>query len=146
MSTDTDDYFDGEAWTCTRCDGDGEIMFCPDDICRGSGDCRHGDGMMTCPACHGTGEIAARATPNAPGDAELRELREQVCRHLLDEMREALASDEALLPDVVSGEGRVYYSTRIAIRKEMLRALSTSDALAPTPHPHRRPEGGNDEQ
>ena len=32
-----------------RCDGNGIIITCPDDVCRGAGHCRHGDGMKLCP-------------------------------------------------------------------------------------------------
>ena len=40
---------------CDRCDGEGEIVVCPDDMCRARGSCMHGDGMVTCPDCGGTG-------------------------------------------------------------------------------------------
>lgn len=32
-----------------RCDGSGLYVVCIDDICRGLGECIHGDGMATCP-------------------------------------------------------------------------------------------------
>ena len=35
---------------CPHCD-DGRIVVCIDDICRGSGHCRHGDGEILCPHC-----------------------------------------------------------------------------------------------
>ncbi len=38
---------------CYRCDGAGEILVCPDDMCRGAGECIHGDGTVMCPACGG---------------------------------------------------------------------------------------------
>ena len=41
---------------CMNCDGKGEIMVCIDDMCIGSGECMHGDGMIICPACKGLGE------------------------------------------------------------------------------------------
>lgn len=46
--------FDGD--TCQRCDGEGEIMVCYDDLCQGQGYCIHGDGYAPCPACNGAGE------------------------------------------------------------------------------------------
>lgn len=33
---------------CGNCE-DGMIVVCIDDICRGSGECFHGDGMAVCP-------------------------------------------------------------------------------------------------
>lgn len=52
------DYSDDDidASGCYRCGGAGEIVVCIDDICRGSGECFHGDGMAICPVCEG-GEI-----------------------------------------------------------------------------------------
>ena len=38
---------------CNRCDGDGWIVVCIDDLCRGAGECMHGDGMALCPECQG---------------------------------------------------------------------------------------------
>jgi len=32
-----------------RCDGSGWYVVCIDDICRGRGECMHGDGMAECP-------------------------------------------------------------------------------------------------
>src|SRR6185436_19397071 len=32
-----------------HCNGDGWIVVCVDDMCRGSGECIHGDGMALCP-------------------------------------------------------------------------------------------------
>ena len=58
-----EDVYDGyddeysETHTCQRCDGEGEIVVCMDDMCRGAGTCFHGDGMEICPVCHGEGEI-----------------------------------------------------------------------------------------
>ena len=51
-----DEFDDGYPWPCGRCDGSGEILICPDDICHGLGECMHGDGMITCPSCKGSGE------------------------------------------------------------------------------------------
>lgn len=42
---------------CLRCNGEGFIVVCIDDICRGSGNCMHGDGEVVCPECDGEGEI-----------------------------------------------------------------------------------------
>ena len=42
---------------CQRCDGQGEIMVCIDDICHGLGECIHGDGYATCPNCKGVWRI-----------------------------------------------------------------------------------------
>jgi hypothetical protein len=36
---------------CLRCGGDGTIIICPDDMCRGAGECMHGDGEIPCPEC-----------------------------------------------------------------------------------------------
>lgn len=47
-----DDYCDD---SCLRCDGEGTIMVCIDDICHGLGYCIHGDGEIACPNCRGTG-------------------------------------------------------------------------------------------
>jgi len=47
-----------DGWsTCLRCDGEGFIIICPDDMCQGAGECIHGDGEMLCPDCHGEGEV-----------------------------------------------------------------------------------------
>jgi len=43
--------------TCWKCYGEGFIVICIDDICRGSGECMHGDGEILCPDCKGDGEI-----------------------------------------------------------------------------------------
>lgn len=43
--------------TCPECHGEGFIVTCIDDICRGSDYCIHGDGEETCPRCGGEGEI-----------------------------------------------------------------------------------------
>lgn len=57
MTTQEDDELYEESPTCGRCNGEGVIMVCIDDICRGLGECIHGDGYRTCPDCKGKGEI-----------------------------------------------------------------------------------------
>ena len=42
---------------CHRCDGSGFVLTCIDDMCRGAGECMHGDGESICPECHGDGEF-----------------------------------------------------------------------------------------
>ena len=41
--------------TCQRCSGEGEVLVCIDDMCRGAGECFHGDGLDVCPSCNGAG-------------------------------------------------------------------------------------------
>lgn len=36
---------------CWKCGGEGFIVVCVDDMCRGSGHCIHGDGEEACPVC-----------------------------------------------------------------------------------------------
>jgi hypothetical protein len=38
---------------CNTCWGEGFIVVCVDDMCRGAGECMHGDGEIVCPECHG---------------------------------------------------------------------------------------------
>lgn len=38
---------------CARCGGEGIIVICVDDMCRGAGECMHGDGEIICPDCNG---------------------------------------------------------------------------------------------
>jgi hypothetical protein len=38
---------------CNTCNGDGFIVTCIDDMCRGAGECFHGDGESVCPECGG---------------------------------------------------------------------------------------------
>jgi hypothetical protein len=38
---------------CQRCGGEGFIVVCIDDMCRGAGECMHGDGEIVCPDCKG---------------------------------------------------------------------------------------------
>jgi hypothetical protein len=52
--------------TCYECNGEGFVVICIDDICRGSGNCMHGDGEDLCPVCGGEGEIG----PDYDGDEE----------------------------------------------------------------------------
>lgn len=54
-----DDYTD---FTCSECDGEGVRLVCPDDMCRGAGECFHGDGYATCWCCKGSGEHAAEGS------------------------------------------------------------------------------------
>ena len=49
---DTDYFVDGG---CNRCGGSGRIVICIDDMCRGVGECMHGDGEIVCPTCNGEG-------------------------------------------------------------------------------------------
>ncbi len=50
LRSDRDEYPDTD---CSTCDNTGEILVCPDDMCRGVGECIHGDGVIVCPTCHG---------------------------------------------------------------------------------------------
>lgn len=45
------DVFDDLA-DCQRCDGEGMVLTCIDDMCRGTGECIHGDGWDPCPDCN----------------------------------------------------------------------------------------------
>ena len=55
---DDHEFFEsGNTITCMRCDGEGFIVNCCDDICHGQGRCMHGDNDV-CPDCHGEGEIS----------------------------------------------------------------------------------------
>ncbi len=47
--------FPDEDYNCSRCDGNGSIMICCDDMCQGLGECIHGDGEIMCPVCEGAG-------------------------------------------------------------------------------------------
>lgn len=42
---------------CFRCNGEGWIVDCLDDLCHATGECIHGDGNVICPACEGEGEL-----------------------------------------------------------------------------------------
>jgi len=50
---DIDERYDDGDFYCTRCDNSGFILICPDDMCRGLGECIHGDGEVVCPDCKG---------------------------------------------------------------------------------------------
>jgi len=52
---DDDGYWDGadDDGYCYRCDNAGFIIVCVDDMCRGAGECMHGDGEIVCPECKG---------------------------------------------------------------------------------------------
>lgn len=57
MNTDDDDEgFEG-ATTCWMCGGEGAIVVCMDDMCRGTNACIHGDGEDVCPNCLGEGVL-----------------------------------------------------------------------------------------
>jgi hypothetical protein len=45
--------------TCWKCAGEGIIVVCWDDMCRGTGHCIHGDGEDVCPICLGDGYYLA---------------------------------------------------------------------------------------
>lgn len=45
---DDDDFDDTGDIDCLDCDGDGWIVTCCDDLCRGQGWCMHGDGDALC--------------------------------------------------------------------------------------------------
>ncbi len=47
---------------CHRCHGEGFILTCIDDICRGAGECMHGDGEDVCPVCNGDGSVACECS------------------------------------------------------------------------------------
>lgn len=38
---------------CNTCGGAGFVVTCIDDMCRGAGECMHGDGESVCPECGG---------------------------------------------------------------------------------------------
>ena len=47
------DYYDdyGDKSGCETCGGEGWLVVCIDDMCRGAGECMHGDGEIPCPDC-----------------------------------------------------------------------------------------------
>lgn len=53
ISDEPDDFDDDDY--CHRCDNEGFILICPDDLCRGAGECMHGDGEIVCPNCAARG-------------------------------------------------------------------------------------------
>lgn len=46
--------------TCPTCGGEGFIVTCIDDMCRGAGECMHGDGEDVCPDCDGEGSVEGK--------------------------------------------------------------------------------------
>ena len=48
-----DDDFPFDVGGCNTCGGEGFIVVCIDDMCRGAGECMHGDGEIPCPECGG---------------------------------------------------------------------------------------------
>lgn len=48
-----DDYWPDGCGGCNTCGGEGFIVVCIDDMCRGAGECMHGDGEIPCPDCGG---------------------------------------------------------------------------------------------
>jgi hypothetical protein len=50
-----EDWDEPYAQGCWRCGGEGWIVICIDDMCRGAGECIHGDGETLCPECGGEG-------------------------------------------------------------------------------------------
>jgi hypothetical protein len=52
---------------CCNCD-DGWIVVCVDDMCRGSGECIHGDGMALCP-CQDDPDEDDDYMPDDPSEA-----------------------------------------------------------------------------
>lgn len=44
-----EDFYGG----CNTCGGEGFVVVCIDDLCRGAGECMHGDGEAPCPECGG---------------------------------------------------------------------------------------------
>jgi hypothetical protein len=46
------DLFEDDDVRCNGCDGGGTKVTCIDDMCRGVGECIHGDGEEDCPV-HG---------------------------------------------------------------------------------------------
>lgn len=54
---DDDNYFHEGPYCCQRCQGEGVIVTCIDDLCYGNDYCIHGDGYGTCPDCKGVGQI-----------------------------------------------------------------------------------------
>lgn len=50
---DDDDLIFGYDSGCNECGGAGTIIVCIDDMCRGCGECIHGDGEIPCPTCGG---------------------------------------------------------------------------------------------
>jgi hypothetical protein len=62
FNDEPDDFYSDEG-CCDRCNGEGWILTCCDDMCHGVGYCIHGDGMEMC-SCNTTCEFPS----NAPAD------------------------------------------------------------------------------
>ena len=52
---DSDEFDWRELSMCQTCYGQG--VDCCDDLCANTDRCIHGDGEITCPECHGEGEV-----------------------------------------------------------------------------------------
>lgn len=50
-----EEYYDDQGVQCWKCSGEGFVIVCIDDMCRGSGNCIHGDGEEICHICNGDG-------------------------------------------------------------------------------------------
>ena len=50
---DDDEFYGCDADACNTCGGQGFVVTCIDDMCRGAGECMHGDGESPCPDCDG---------------------------------------------------------------------------------------------
>lgn len=62
LAAQDDDWHDhDDSLPCDRCEGEGVIMVCPDDLCRNSGSCALGETDLscfgTCYQCKGTGGV-----------------------------------------------------------------------------------------
>jgi len=49
VAREFDDDYEGDGGGCYICGGAGFIVTCIDDMCRGAGECMHGDGESPCP-------------------------------------------------------------------------------------------------
>lgn len=57
---------------CNTCNGKGFIVVCIDDMCRGAGECFHGDGEIPCPECFGDDSDDALEWESYDDDEESR--------------------------------------------------------------------------
>jgi len=55
--SDLEEIFEDDLEACPECWGEGVVVDCFDDICHGQDYCIHGDGMVVCHTCKGSGEI-----------------------------------------------------------------------------------------